>query len=259
MTRASAAFSNSSAVVLPEPDATIRFQGADIYKTFGSRRVLGGVSISVGRGEIVGLLGAMGSGKSTLFKVLTGVERPDRGQVTLFGRDVTDLCIDARARLGIGYVPQSPEMFEQLSVEANLRMAIDTRFGPSEKEADLIRVLLEGFGLNAMRDRRVSVLSRGQRRLLEISYAVATLPKFLLLDEPFAGLDPLVVDRITDLIRGLADIGIGILITDHKARLILDLVQRAVVIDNGVVIADGPSEMIARSSRVREVFLGNAN
>ncbi len=237
-------------------DADAAFAGTGLHKSFGGRQVLCGVDVSVRRGEIVGLLGPSGAGKSTVFGILSGVERPDHGAVHLCGHDVTSLAIDGRARLGVGYVPQAPELFERLTVAANLRVAVDARMGWSERTAGLLDRMITAFHLDEVHDRPFSHLSGGQRRLVEIAFAVCTLPKFLLLDEPFAGLDPIVVGRIVTHIRALARAGIGILVTDHKARAILDLVERAVVIDAGTVIADGSAAAVARVPRVREVFLG---
>jgi len=232
------------------------FFATGLRKSYGGRQVLGGVSLSLRRGEIVALLGPTGSGKSTCFKILMGIERPDGGRVTLFGRNVTKLGLDGRARLGLGYVPQAPELFERLSVEGNLRIALDTKAGRNERSIAFLDALIDAFGLEEVRHRPTSFLSGGQRRLVEIAYVVCTAPKFLLLDEPFTGLDPIVVDRIVGHIKSLASAGIGVLVTDHKARLTLDLVDRAIVIGSGVVIADGPSAEVARNARVRETFLG---
>lgn len=228
----------------------------DLHKSVDGRPILNGIDFSLRRGEIVGLLGPTGSGKSTCFKVLMGIVRPDRGRVSLFGRDITALGIDGRARLGLGYVPQSPELFERLSVELNLRIALDARAGRNSRTTAFLDGLIVSFGLETVRNRSVSFLSGGQRRLVEIAYAVCALPKFLLLDEPFTGLDPIVVERIAAHIRSLARAGVGVVITDHKARLTLSLAKRALVISNGLIIADGPPEDVARDARVREVFLG---
>jgi lipopolysaccharide export system ATP-binding protein len=231
---------------------------SDLHKSIDGRPILGGINLSVRRGEIAALLGPTGSGKSTCFNVLMGIVRPDRGQVTLFGRDVTGLGIDGRARLGLGYVPQAPELFETMSVRNNLRIALEARVGDDREVAGFLDRLLAHFGLDPVRDRMISVLSGGQRRLVEIAYAVCTLPKFLLLDEPFAGLDPIVVERIAAIIRTLARGGMGILLTDHKAHLALDLASRALVIADGRMVAEGPSAMIACHPEVRQVFLGES-
>ncbi|MER2606879.1 MAG: ATP-binding cassette domain-containing protein [Siculibacillus sp.] len=234
------------------------FTATGLHKSYGVREVLCGIDLSVAPGEIVGLLGPSGSGKSTVFEILTGVEKPDRGTVTLRGETLNDLGVDARARRGIGYVPQSPDLFARLSVEDNLRIAADTRLAWDERAADFVGRIVGGFGLEEVRAKPVGTLSGGQRRLVEIAFAVCTLPKFLLLDEPFSGLDPIVVERIVARLRALAKAGIGVLVTDHKAHVALELVHRAVVIEAGLVVASGPPAEVARDRRVREVFLGES-
>lgn len=233
------------------------FVASDLHKTIDGRGILGGVGVSLRRGEIAALLGPTGSGKSTCFKIMMGILRPDRGRVTLFGRDVTAVGTDGRARLGLGYVPQTPELFEKLSVRNNLRIALEARVGRTPNAAAFLDGLIDSFGLNGVADRSVSVLSGGQRRLVEIAYAVCTLPKFLLLDEPFAGLDPLVVERIANHLKALARTGMGILLTDHKAHLAFELASRVLVIGGGRVVAEGASAEVAADRRVREIFLGD--
>ena len=236
--------------------SALSFVVTDLHKTIGDRQILHGISLTVGRGEIVSLLGPSGSGKSTCFKIMMGIVRAERGQIWLSGQDVSGLSTDGRARLGLGYVPQTPELFETLSVRNNLRIAVDARVGWSRKSEAFLDGILGTFGLDPVRDRAISVLSGGQRRLVEIAYAVCALPKFLLLDEPFAGLDPIVAERIATHIRSLSRTGMGILVTDHKAHLALSLASRAIVIGKGQIIAEGASEDVARNARVRDVFLG---
>jgi lipopolysaccharide export system ATP-binding protein len=227
-----------------------------LCKSYGHRDVVCGVDIEIGPGEIVGLLGPSGSGKSSIFKMLTGVERPDSGVVEIDGREISRLGIDSRARLGIGYVPQSPELFPSLSMQDNLRIAVQARHRDRRKGDHLLETVLRWFEIEPLRNNRVGTLSGGQRKLVEIAYALCALPQFLLLDEPFAGLDPIVVEKVVARIRAVAKAGLGVLVTDHKARTALSLVSRAVVLDNGMIIASGLPADIVREERVRTVFLG---
>jgi lipopolysaccharide export system ATP-binding protein len=228
----------------------------DLCKSYGHRDVVCGVDIEIGPGEIVGLLGPSGSGKSSIFKILTGVERPDSGVVEIDGRDISRLGIDSRARLGIGYVPQSPELFPSLSMQDNLRIAVQARHRDHRKGDHLLETVLRWFEIEPLRNNRLGTLSGGQRKLVEIAYALCALPQFLLLDEPFAGLDPIVVEKVVARIRAVAKAGLGVLVTDHKARTALSLVSRAVVLDNGMIIASGLPTDVVRQERVRTVFLG---
>lgn len=228
-----------------------------LCKAIDGACILNDVSLSVGRGEIAALLGPAGAGKSTCFKILAGVMRPDSGRIRLFEEDVTGWTIDSRARLGLGYVPQAPELFERLRVRDNLEIAATAQM-PRRRDAEELRDrVISDLHLEEIQLQSVTHLSGGQRRLVEIAFAVCTRPKFLLLDEPFSGLDPIVVERVAAVIRALAASGIGILLTDHKARLALTLADRAVVIANGMTIADGPSDAVADNRAVRQVFLGD--
>ena len=230
---------------------------SDLRKAYGAREVVRGVDLTVAPGEIVGLLGPSGSGKSTIFKMLTGVEQADGGTVSIGAQALGELGIDARARLGLSYVPQSPELFPGLSVEDTLRIAIDAQGRGNAFAGRMLATIVKGFGLEELREKRFATLSGGQRRLVEIAFAVCAAPRFLLLDEPFAGLDPLVVERICGIVRLLARSGLGILITDHKARVAFELVERAVVLDDGVVIARGAPADVVQVPHVRNVFLGD--
>lgn len=230
---------------------------AGLCKTIDGSCVLNDVSLSIGRGDIVALLGPAGAGKSTCFKILTGVMRPDSGRIGLSGEDVTNWTIDSRARLGLGYVPQAPELFERLSVRDNLEIAAMAQASQRKDVEEIRDRVVSNLHLKEIQSQPVAHLSGGQRRLVEIAFAVCTRPRFLLLDEPFAGLDPIVVERVTATIRTLAASGIGILLTDHKARLALTLADRAVVIAHGAMIAEGPSDSVAANRAVRQVFLGD--
>lgn len=226
-----------------------------LRKSFAAREVVAGVDITLSRGEIVGLLGPSGSGKSTIFNMIAGLVRPDSGYVELRGRDITDTPIDGRARLGVGYVPQAPALFPGLSAQDNLRIAIEARERDHAADA-ILDAACAAFELTPFRRTRLANLSGGQRRWVEIAFAVIGNPAFLLLDEPYTGLDPIASERLSECIARLARFGIGILLTDHNVRNALGVVERAHVIDNGTVIAAGPSEAIVRDANVRATYLG---
>lgn len=232
-------------------------RGTGLRKTYGQRQVLAGVDIAFRRGEIVGLLGASGSGKSTIFNLLSGLLRPDGGRILLDRHDITEAVVDVRARLGIGYVPQSPRLFEGLTVEQNLRIALEARDADARTIPASIATICRAMGLEPVSSNRLANLSGGQRRRVEIGFALCGQPRYLLLDEPFVGLDPIVSERLSNDIRKLARLGIGILLTDHKVREALKIVQRTYVIDNGAVIAAGASADIVRNRLVRRAFLGD--
>jgi lipopolysaccharide export system ATP-binding protein len=226
-----------------------------LRKSYAGREVVADVDIAVSRGEVVGLLGPSGSGKSTTFNLFAGLLRPESGSVLLDDRDITDAPVDARARLGIGYVPQSPQLFGKLSAEDNLRIAIEARDRP-HSSGQVLDALCKAFELEPFRKTRLANLSGGQRRWVEIAFAICGNPAFLLLDEPFTGLDPIASIRLSEVIARLARFGIGILLTDHKVRNALQIVERAYVIDNGVIIAAGTSEAIVKDPDVRATYLG---
>lgn len=225
-----------------------------LRKSFSAREVVAGVDLGVRAGEIVGLLGPSGSGKSTTFNMIAGTLRPDAGSILLDGHDVTGAGIDVRARLGLGYVPQSPVLFPRLSTQDNLRIAIET--GGAAPVEPFLTALCRAFALEDVRRTRLAHLSGGQRRRVEIAFALCGRPRFLLLDEPFAGLDPIVSDQLSGLVARLAGLGMGIVVTDHNVRYALKLVRRAYVIDGGQIIAAGGAADIVDSERVRRRFLG---
>ncbi len=229
----------------------------DIKKTYKKRTVVKGVSLAVGRGESVGLLGPNGAGKTTVFYMITGLVPADSGVITIDGRDVTRLPMYRRARLGIGYLPQEASIFRGLSVEQNI-MAVLELVEPNRKlRKEQLDQLLEEFRITDRRKLPSIALSGGERRRCEIARALASRPSFMLLDEPFAGVDPLAVGDIQDLVRHLTERGIGVLITDHNVRETLSLVERAYVIYEGQVLTQGnPSEIIANED-VRRVYLGD--
>lgn len=230
---------------------------SDLVKAYNRRNVVDGVSIAMASGEIVGLLGPNGAGKTTCFYMIVGLIRPDTGSIRLDGRDVTHLPMHARARLGIGYLPQEPSIFRRLNVEDNLRAVLELRKDLTKpRRESLIDQLLEEFNVAHLRTRPALGLSGGERRRVEIARALATDPHFLLLDEPFAGVDPISIIEIQKIIAHLRARGIGILITEHNVRETLGICDRAFIINAGKVIAQGlPAEIVA-NQEVRQVYLG---
>ena len=229
----------------------------DIRKTYKKRTVVKGVSLAVGRGESVGLLGPNGAGKTTVFYMITGLVPADSGIITIDGRDVTRLPMYRRARLGIGYLPQEASIFRGLSVEQNIMAVLELVEPNRRRRKEQLDQLLEEFRITDRRKLPSIALSGGERRRCEIARALASRPSFMLLDEPFAGVDPLAVGDIQHLVRHLTERGIGVLITDHNVRETLSLVERAYVIYEGQVLTQGnPSEIIANED-VRRVYLGD--
>ena len=227
-----------------------------VEKSFGKRQVVRGVSIYVRRGEAVGLLGPNGAGKTTVFYMITGLIKADRGAIELDGHDVTKLPMYQRARLGIGYLPQEASIFRGLTVEQNIRAVLEV-VEPSKKkrEAELDSLLNE-FNITRLRKTPSIALSGGERRRVEIARALATRPNYMLLDEPFAGIDPIAVGDIQDLVRHLTNRGIGVLITDHNVRETLGLIDRAYIIHSGEVLYEGRPDDIVTSPEVRRLYLG---
>ena len=227
-----------------------------IGKRFRKRPVVRDVSIRLQRGEAVGLLGPNGAGKTTCFYMITGLLAPDTGAISLDGHDITDLPMYRRARLGIGYLPQEASIFRGLTVEQNIRAVLEA----SEKDRDVRETMLDDllaeFSLTHLRRAPALALSGGERRRVEIARALASHPHFILLDEPLAGIDPVAVGDIRDLVSHLRDRGIGVLITDHNVRETLDIVDRAYILHDGAVLMEGePSEIVAHKD-VRRVYLG---
>ena len=225
-------------------------------KRFKRRPVLRGISVSVQRGEVVGLLGPNGAGKTTCFYIITGLIAADYGSISLDGQDITDLPMYRRARLGIGYLPQEPSIFRGLSVEANIRTVLEVVEPDRDVREATLDELLAEFSISHLRHTPALALSGGERRRVEIARALATQPHFILLDEPLAGIDPIALGDIRDLVMHLKDRGIGVLITDHNVRETLEIVDRAYIIHNGVVLMNGkPSDIVAHED-VRRVYLG---
>ena len=229
---------------------------ANLRKVYRGRAVVQDVSIEVGPGEIVGLLGPNGAGKTTTFYLITGLIRPESGRVILDGRDVTSLPMYKRARLGIGYLAQEPSIFRRLTVEDNIRAILEVRgLSDQDRERELERVLDE-LSIRHLRRARAYSLSGGERRRLEITRALVTEPKFMLLDEPFAGVDPIAVHDIQTIVAGLRHRGIGVLITDHNVEQTLDIVDRAYIMFDGKVQAAGTVRDLVYNDRVAQRYLG---
>jgi lipopolysaccharide export system ATP-binding protein len=228
-----------------------------VQKSYKKRKVVKGVSLAVGRGESVGLLGPNGAGKTTVFYMITGLVPADDGQITIDGRDVTRLPMYRRARLGIGYLPQEASIFRGLTVEQNIMAVLELVEPNRKKRKEQLDSLLEEFHITRLRKSPSIALSGGERRRCEIARALASRPSFILLDEPFAGIDPIAVGDIQQLVRHLTDRGLGVLITDHNVRETLSLIDRAYIIYDGQVLTQGkPAEIIANED-VRRVYLGD--
>lgn len=228
----------------------------NLGKAFKQRPVLRGVNIALQRGEAVGLLGPNGAGKTTCFYIITGLISPDYGWVTLDGQDITDMPMYRRARMGIGYLPQEASIFRGLSVEQNIRGVLELVEPVREKRETMLDDLLAEFSITHLRRTPSLALSGGERRRVEIARALASRPSFILLDEPLAGIDPIAVSDIRDLVSHLKDRGLGVLITDHNVRETLEIVDRAYIIHDGVVLMEGPPREIVAHEDVRRVYLG---
>ncbi len=229
----------------------------NLAKSYKSRKVVIDVSLSVNSGSIVGLLGPNGAGKTTCFYIIAGLIAADNGRVLLDDRDLTHLPIHGRAQAGIGYLPQEASVFRKLTVADNIMAILETRpdLGRKQRLAKLDSLLQE-FHISHIRDSLGMSLSGGERRRVEIARALATEPQFILLDEPFAGVDPISVADIKDIVRHLKDRGIGVLITDHNVRETLDICETAYIVSEGHIIAEGDADTVLSDSRVREVYLG---
>ncbi len=229
----------------------------NLCKQYRKRSVVDGISLSVSRGEVVGLLGPNGAGKTTSFYMIVGLVPADNGRVLIEDQDVTDLAMHSRARLGIGYLAQEPSVFRRLTVENNILAILETRKEMTHQQRqEQCEQLLEEFGISRLHKNQAMSLSGGERRRLEIARALAIQPRFILLDEPFAGVDPLAVIEIKKIIRHLKQLNIGVLITDHNVRETLDICDRAYIINNGAVLAEGTTESILANPEVRSVYLG---
>lgn len=228
----------------------------DLVKNYKGRNVVNGVSVKVKQGEIVGLLGPNGAGKTTTFYMIVGLERPNAGRVIVNGEDVTSLPMYRRSRFGIGYLPQEASVFRKLTVEDNLMAILETTPQSGAERKDMLEKLLEEFHITHVRHRKGSELSGGERRRVEIARCLSTNPYFILLDEPFAGVDPIAVADIQNIIGYLKERGIGILITDHNVRETLSIVDNAYILSEGQILVSGDSDTIASSEVARKFYLG---
>ena len=234
----------------------LKLQAAELRKSYRRRTVVNDVSLEVQQGEVVGLLGPNGAGKTTTFYILVGLARPDYGRVLLDGEDITDLPMYLRARSGISYLPQEPSVFRKLTVEENLLAILETLSVTPEQRRDRVEELLAQMGLEGVRSSQAHVLSGGERRRLEIARSLVLSPSFVLLDEPFAGIDPLTVVDIQKIIADLSEAGIGVLITDHNVRDTLAVTNRAYIISEGKILAAGTPLELSANADVRRIYLG---
>ena len=234
----------------------LKLQAADLSKSYRGRKVVDDVTLEIRQGEVVGLLGPNGAGKTTTFYILVGLARPDSGRVLLDGEDITDLPMYLRARSGISYLPQEPSVFRKLTVEENLLAVLETLPLTWEQRRDRVEELLAQMGLEGVRHNRAFTLSGGERRRLEIARSLVLQPSFVLLDEPFSGIDPLTVVDIQRLVADLSSSGIGVLVTDHNVRETLAVTDRAYIINNGKIFRAGSPDELSGDAEVRRVYLG---
>src|SRR5271156_6705873 len=234
----------------------LKLQAADLRKSYRGRKVVDDVNLEIRQGEVVGLLGPNGAGKTTTFYILVGLSRPDHGRVVLDGEDITDLPMYLRARGGISYLPQEPSVFRKMTVEENLLAVLETLSLTPEQRRDRLEELLAQMGLEGVRYSRAYVLSGGERRRLEIARPLVLSPSFVLLDEPFAGIDPLTVVDIQKIIADLSGAGIGVLVTDHNVRDTLAVTTRAYIITDGRILASGTPAELSANADVRRIYLG---
>jgi len=239
-----------------ETSAGALLRTEQLVRRYKQRTVVNGVSIHVGAGEIVGLLGPNGAGKTTTFNMVVGVVRPDGGEVRYMDQSVTGLAMHERARLGIGYLTQEPSVFRKLTVEQNILAILETCKMSRQERQTRLGYLLEELDLTKVAKSRAYTLSGGEKRRLEITRALVTTPKLLLLDEPFSGIDPITVFEVQKIIRRLKERGLGVLITDHNARETLKLVDRAYIVVSGQILVQGTSEFLANDPKAREIYLG---
>jgi lipopolysaccharide export system ATP-binding protein len=242
--------------------AASRLEAEGLQKSYGARMVVKDVHLAVAAGEVVGLLGPNGAGKTTTFYMVVGLVRPDRGEIRIDGHSVQSLPIHQRSRLGLSYLPQEASIFRKLNVAENVRAVLELQRGPDGRalKPALIETLLDGLlhdlSIEKLRDSPAPALSGGERRRVEIARALATQPRFILLDEPFAGIDPIAVLEIQRIIGFLRSRGIGVLITDHNVRETLGICDRAYIISEGKVLAEGTPDQIVANAEVRKVYLG---
>ena len=234
----------------------LKLQADDLSKSYRGRKVVDDISLEIRQGEVVGLLGPNGAGKTTTFYILVGLTRPDYGRVLLDGEDITDLPMYLRARSGISYLPQEPSVFRKLTAEENLMAILETLELTPEQRRDRVEELLAQMGLDGVRYSQAHVLSGGERRRLEIARSLVLSPSFILLDEPFSGIDPLTVLDIQRIIADLSAAGIGVLVTDHNVPQVLAVTNRAYIINEGKILYAGTPADLAADSEVRRIYLG---
>lgn len=230
----------------------------DLVKTYKGRNVVDGVSVRVEEGEVVGVLGPNGAGKTTTFYMIVGIEKPNKGTITIGEKDITKMPMYKRADQGIGYLPQEASVFRSLSVEDNIRAMLETTTKSKAEIAETVESLLQEFHIEHVRHRTGMQLSGGERRRVEIARCIALAPRFILLDEPFAGVDPIAVADIQSIIRHLKARGIGVLITDHNVRETLGIVDRAYILSNGKILLEGSADEVANSPVARKHYLGDS-
>ncbi len=234
----------------------MKLEARGLEKSFKGRKVVKGVSLEVSQGEVVGLLGPNGAGKTTVFYMITGLISPDAGTIHLNGEDITHLPMYKRARKGLGYLPQEPSVFRRLKVWENIMAVLELlEVPPAERKGRTDRLLAD-MGLERVRNSVAYTLSGGERRRVEIARALALSPSFILLDEPFAGIDPIVVEELQEVIKAMKNRGIGVVITDHNVRETLHITDRTYIIGEGEILEEGPPEVIASSPRARRIYLG---
>ena len=229
-----------------------------INKFYGKKSILNRVSIGINLREITGLLGPNGAGKTTLFYILAGLTKPSSGTILLNDSEITNLSLSSRADAGLVYLPQEPSIFRNLSVKDNLKSSLETKITSKLKIEKRIAELMEDFKISSLAHQKGRELSGGQRRRVEIARSIALNPKFIMLDEPFAGIDPLAIDDLKELIQKLSDKGLGILISDHNVKATTDICKKIFVINSGNIIAEGSSEKILKDEIVRKVYLGDS-
>jgi lipopolysaccharide export system ATP-binding protein len=235
----------------------LKLHAVELSKSYRGRKVVDDVELEIGQGEVVGLLGPNGAGKTTTFYILVGLARPDSGRVLLNGDEITDLPMYLRARSGISYLPQEPSVFRQLTSQENLLAVLETLPLTPEQQRDRLEELLVQMGLETVRQNKAYTLSGGERRRLEIARSLTLQPSFILLDEPFSGIDPLTVKDLQEIIRALSRSGIGVLITDHNVRETLSVTDRAYILRSGKIFRKGSPADLSSDPEVRRVYLGD--
>ena len=238
-------------------DNNYTLSASDLRKTYGKREVVKSISITVNRGEVVGLLGPNGAGKTTTFYMITGMIRPNEGTVSLNGKNITQLPMYQRAKHGIGYLAQEPSVFTKLSVEDNLRLVLEMTNLSKNQQNDRLKELLEDFSITHIRKNKAYTLSGGERRRTEIARSLVMKPDFILLDEPFAGIDPIAVEDIQRIVQDLKSRQIGVLITDHNVRETLSITDRAYLLYEGSILKSGTAKELAGDEEARRLYLGS--